>query len=77
MLGLLIDGYEFTPPTPITNMKDIKTWEAIVRSTDPSALVDTCILSLDATDNETWLTENLPETNPPINTRPGAEYGEV
>jgi hypothetical protein len=22
-----------------------------------------------------WLTENLPETNPPSNTRPGAEYG--
>lgn len=22
-----------------------------------------------------WLTENLPETNPPASTRPGAEYG--
>ncbi|MCP4083188.1 MAG: hypothetical protein GY743_23445 [Planctomycetaceae bacterium] len=29
------------------------------------------------TETETWLTENLPETNPPASCRPGAEYGVI
>jgi hypothetical protein len=74
MLGLLIDGCEFRPPTPITDIRKIKIWEKIARAADPSALIDACILPEDATSND-WLTENLPPTNPPSSTRPGAEYG--
>lgn len=69
MYGLLIDGIEIVSPPMIFD--EIKIWEGIVRNTaaiaSPGSLVDAYLLD--------WLTANLPQTNPPVNTRPGAEYG--
>jgi hypothetical protein len=74
MYGLLIDGVEVAPPKPINSSEEMKIWEKIVRDAAaiaaPGSLVDACLLPI-----EDWLTENLPETNPPMSTRPGAEYG--
>lgn len=58
--------------TPDLSEKDALFWVDRLRELQPDCAV---YIVVDDEPSENWLIENLPQTKPPTNPRPGAEYG--
>lgn len=61
--------YDHKVLRPILEVEDAIYWAERIGKLIPRR--STQIVRVD----KDWLTENLPKTNPPASTRPGAEYG--